>query len=295
MPDNDKLATEVNTLRTELAVYKDTQKTALDAIQKQIELTKSIAALELEVKSELNKLKWLGLSVAAAATVVGVFAGIVGYHSVDDYIKTVKTEVTTRLDQISAYYYDFTKGNALLAVNDYAGAIPYLRRCYDQSPYDESVLIPFFNALDVTGDLTQGGEVIEKLRADSSKFSRLGNPFTLVNIGVIQHQIALDKSQEPDAALQSFQSALTLAAHNDYETRKAIYRNLWLLYLAKGDKLRAQQYIDSLKALPQNVTVEPWDTAKTYTVLRRMAHRDSGILKIAEQMWTQLKSRFAKA
>src|SRR5713226_817265 len=134
MANNLDVNAELEKLRAELELQKQTTKVAVEGLQKQIELTKSIAALELEVKMEFGRLKWIGSAVAVGLSIIGSIAGIIGYHSVQDYIKVVRTEATHQLERINSYYYDYTKGNALLIAGRPGEAIPFLRRCFDQSP-----------------------------------------------------------------------------------------------------------------------------------------------------------------
>jgi hypothetical protein len=286
------VANEIEKLQRELAVYKETTAIAIASLQKQLDQAKALAALELEVKTQLGQIKWIGAATTVTIAIAGTALGIFGYRSADDYINTVKKEFNSRLDRIGAFYYDFSKGNALLGSDKSAEAVPYLRRCWDQNYYDESVLVPFLEAVEWARDLRQGSEVIQKLQSDPAKFGGLKNPSTHLTIGLLQLEIALDRGQPPDQAIQSIQVAQRLTPNDDYETQKMIFIYFWLCQMARRDTTQAQHMIDILTAFPVTVKVDNWDSVKSWHVYGDLMKRFPDMGPRAEALWSQLKNRY---
>src|SRR5580658_4987601 len=246
MPSDSERFGEIEKLRQDFAISKEATTVKLESLQKQLDQTKAIAALELEVKTELGRLKWLGAAATIAVVVAGTAATVIGYRSVDDYVKVVKEAFSARLDQISSFYYDFSKGNALLNANKASDAVPYLKRCFLKYPYDESVIIPLLDAIAGSDDISQGSEVIRRLQLEPANFGKLKSPDTHINIARVQLRAALDSAQASDQAVQSLRLAQRLANNDDDEAQKTIFVDLWLCQIARHDFTEAQRMIDLL-------------------------------------------------
>jgi hypothetical protein len=286
------IASEIEKLQRELAVHKETSAIEIASLQKQLDLVKRIADVELDVKTQIGQMKWIGAAATIALAIAGTALGIFGYRSADDYINTVKKDFNSRLDRIGAFYYDFSKGNALLGSNKSAEAVPYLRRCWDQNFYDESVLVSFLEAVEWARDLHQGSEVILKLQSDPVKFAGLKNPQTHLTIGLLQLEIALDHGQPPDQAIQSIQIAQRLTPNDDYETQKMVYIYFWLCQMARRDTTQAQRMITILKDFPATVKVDDWKEVESWHVYGDLKKRFPDIGPSTEAMWAQLRNRY---
>jgi len=282
-----------NKLEQEFAVYKETTRLALESLQKQLEQSKTIAALDFEVKSQFERLKWLGVAVTVSLTIAGTVLGIVGFRSVDDYVKGVRSEINAKLDRISSFYYDFTKGNALVAAGNAAEAVPYLKRCFEQERSDESVIIPLLSALDSADDWQQGIQVVQQLKSDRAKFAKFKNPFTHINIGIIQLQAALEQGTSTDEVISSLGTAQRMTTNDDFEGLKYVYLNLWLCNMARGEAAQAQQAIDRIKLLPSEIKVDDWEKVQQYGLYKRLTRKKPSTAAMAKQMWLQLQSRFS--
>ena len=98
-------------------------KQSLAALEEKLKLKDEFAKLREEVNGKFLFFQWS----AAAFTLIAGLLGVLGFKSVNDYASTIKTEVTSRLDSIQSYYYEFSRAVELDGAGEAKESLPHFR------------------------------------------------------------------------------------------------------------------------------------------------------------------------
>jgi tetratricopeptide (TPR) repeat protein len=290
-----RLEGTLNEIRARLEADSKLQAQALAALEDRIKLKDELATFResMNTKFERVNAKFLFLQwTAAAVAVVASILGTLGLKSANDYISATKNEMLQRLDHVSSYYYDFSRGVALGSSGQWKEALPHLRRCFDQDHYDEGLLVPYLEALDEADDWEQAADIIGTLRDQPKRYLAIKSPWVWSGLANLQIQMGVEKeafSSEGRECLTRFER---LADPEDPDMLRALYIQHWMLALRNRNVLEARAYIDKISALPPSVKVDSWATVRNWRFTKTLLSKGKISGKDMEAMYNALKIRF---
>ena len=270
-----------------------------------------------ETKHDVER-KWNYVRIGGA--IISIFVatlGTIGIHSFSDterraeqgFQKTFKKmneEMNSDLAARREFYGNLMAGTALTVLKNYTAAMPKLKRCFDEEhTYDKSVLIPLLVSINLTDDWLEAEPVLKRLRSDQRKFDQINDPTVYRIVGAIEVQSGLslriagnasEGTSRMDRGFTVLKQAFSIAAPNDYETRRHILYNFWIYHIGNGQFREAQEDAAAVDRLPPGVKVYSWSHMRTWRCIKDLAGSSDPRLvqkvRIAEQQWKKLASRY---
>ena len=284
---------ELKSLRDQVA----TLNTQLEHLQQYQSLLEQIQAIKLDVQE-----KWLTFKGARTAGIVALaIMTAVGYGTWKDIKSRVDTQMAQHVERTKVFYDNLMSGSALTVQRNYAAAVPHLLKCFNKGhEYDKAVLLPLLISLNISDDWEDAGPVVAKLRSDPKRFDEINDASIYTIIGAILIQGGISQQNVTATSAVAFNvadgvtmmnRALPLVTPNDLSTRKQIYYNLWLNYIAGGQFDKSQEYIAAINALPSDQLVYSWANMSTWRCVRDLGAKHRDFLAKAEAQWKSLGSR----
>jgi hypothetical protein len=285
-----QLEQQLADLKTKLESDDALNKQSLAALEEKLKLKDEFAKLREEVNGKFLFFQW---SAAAITVIAGLLAGF-GLKSVSDYAKTIKTEVSSRLDTIESYYYEFSRGVALTDTGEAKEALPHFRFCFSQEAgrYDEGLLIPFLKAIDEADDWEEATDVIGTLKSDQKKYDAIKSPWVWGNLASLEIQIGVKNPESLQEGRMSLGKFEALADPSDPEMLRARFFLHWMLSLCDNKVSEAKEYVSKIGSLPKSVKIDSWDKTKTWRFTKEILNRKVATEQQLKEMIMPLKDHF---
>lgn len=266
MPKDELILEQIAALRTTIETNAISSQQAIAALEEKLALTKEFATLREDVNAKFRLLQWS----ASAVTVAVALIGGVGLKSATDYITAVKSEFAGRLDRVSSYYYEFSRGVTALNSGNLRESVASLRRCFDENHYDEGLLVPFLHALDRGEDWEQAADVITILKQQPKLYDKLAPAWVWGNLASMHIQIAVEKPEWLRDGRESLTRFDRLLDPSDLDMLRASYLQHWMIALIERNQTLAGQYIDKIAAMPSTIKVDSWNKVRTWRFIKEL-------------------------
>jgi tetratricopeptide (TPR) repeat protein len=212
----------------------------LENLTKQLDLAKEIATLRQKVELDFSRLKWIGTTFGTLIAFLGFF----GFKAWRDLTTTAESTLKANVAELSSQAFDLSRGFVLADARRYKEAIPFLTKCHQRSPFDQSVDSALIDALINDGDYETASSIVVELRSNDKEFHALANPLLFNNIGRVLLFSAIDHPEVTDDAEKMFSKALMNSAPGAYSTKYPFF-NLFRLWILKGDLQKASNYLSN--------------------------------------------------
>lgn len=293
----DAALEEVKSLRLEL----DKQAIQVEYLREYQKVLSDLQDVKHDISVKWNYVRIAGALGGLLLTVLGVF----GLRNLSDISKTVNHAIARDVENQRRFYGDLMAGTALTIQKNYTAAIPKLRKCFDEKPYDKSVLIPLLESINLTDDWLEAEPVLKKLHSDERQFDGINDATVYRVIGAIEVQsglslrsrgMAKDGSERMNQGLDILRKAMELTAPNDFDTRVHILNNLWIYHIANDRAQEALQDVQAIERLPDDARVYSWSNMKNWQCMKDLATakdpKSMKDLQIAAQQWKALEKRY---